>query len=114
MLRRWSKLEKDFYNKKKEKFEISKIPDIFDSIKYDLMHNKNILNFDNAFLLYTYAKSLADVVVPQEYGITKEEKLPIAQGIVTPLLRKIRGDLKSNLTGIWNCEDPHVNQLDPT
>ena len=78
------------------------------------MHNKNILNFDNAFLLYTYAKSLADIVVPQEYGISKEEKLRIAQGIVTPLLHKIRGDLKSNLTGIWNCEDPHVNQLDPT
>ena len=31
MLRRWSKLEKDFFNVKKEKFEISKIPDVFDS-----------------------------------------------------------------------------------
>lgn len=113
MLRRWSKLEKDFYNKKKEKFEISKIPDIFDSIKYDLMHNRSILNFENAFSLYTYAKALADVVVPQEYGISKEEKLKIAQGIVTPLLRKIRADLKSNLTGIWSCEDALVNQLDP-
>lgn len=51
MLRRWTKLEKDFYDKKKEKFEISKIPDIFDSIKYDLMHNRNILNFENAYLL---------------------------------------------------------------
>ena len=58
--------------------------------------------------------NLADLVVPQEYGITKQEKLRIAQGIVTPLLRKIRGDLKSNLTGIWSCEDGNqVNQLDP-
>jgi inositol-hexakisphosphate/diphosphoinositol-pentakisphosphate 1-kinase len=62
MLRRWSKLEKDFYNKKKEKFEISKIPDIFDSIKYDLMHNKNILNFDNAFQLYMCAKRLGNII----------------------------------------------------
>ena len=114
MLRRWSKLEKDFYNNKKEKFEISKIPDIFDSIKYDLMHNRSILNFENAYSLYNYTKALADIVIPGEYGITKDEKLRIAQGIVTPLLRKIRGDLKSNLTGIWNCEDDHVNKLDPT
>jgi hypothetical protein len=49
----------------------------------------------------------------QEYGISKEEKLKIAQGIVTPLLRKIKADLKSNLTGIWDCEDSIVNQLDP-
>jgi inositol hexakisphosphate/diphosphoinositol-pentakisphosphate kinase len=82
MLRRWSKLEKDFYNKKKEKFEISKIPDIYDSIKYDLMHNRNILNFENAYNLYECSKALADVVIPQEYGITKEEKLKIAQGII--------------------------------
>ena len=40
MLRRWSKLEKDFYNVQKQRFEICKIPDIYDSIKYDLLHNK--------------------------------------------------------------------------
>ena len=33
---------------------------------------------------------------------------------MSPLLRKIRADLKSNLTGIWNCEDELVNQLDPS
>lgn len=114
MLRRWSKLEKDFFNSKKNEFEISKIPDIFDSIKFDLMHNRNILNFENAFNLYNCTKALADVVIPQEYGLNKEEKLKIAQGIVTPLLRKIRADLKSNLTGIWNCEDQIINQLDPS
>lgn len=32
---------------------------------------------------------------------------------MTPLLKKIRADLKSNLTGIWNCEEAMVNQLDP-
>ena len=34
---------------------------------------------------------------------------------MTPLLKKIRGDLKSSLTGTWNCEDDNsVNQLDPS
>lgn len=78
------------------------------------MHNRNIINFENAYNLYMCTKALADVVIPQEYGLTKEEKLKIAQGIVTPLLKKIRADLKSNLTGIWNCEDQIINQLDPS
>jgi hypothetical protein len=114
MLRRWAKLEKDFFNKKTEKFEISKIPDIYDCIKYDLMHNQHILKFENGFELYMCSKALADYVVPQEYGIIKEEKLRIAQGIVAPLLQKIRIDLKSNLTGIWDCEDELVNKLNPS
>ena len=100
------KLEKDFYNVQKDKFNISKVPDIYDSIKYDLLHNKNILQFPHTEDLYVCSKALADIVVPQvnilqprfsarrillqEYGMTVEEKLSIARGIVTPLLRKIR------------------------
>ncbi|CAF3721714.1 unnamed protein product [Adineta steineri] len=112
-LRRWLKLEKDFYNVQKDKFNISKVPDIYDSIKYDLLHNKNNLQFPHAEDLYVCSKALADLVVPQEYGMTIEEKLSIARGIVTPLLRKIRADLQCNLTGVLT-HDEHVNKLDPS
>ncbi|CAF1051721.1 unnamed protein product [Adineta ricciae] len=112
-LRRWLKLEKDFYNIQKDKFNISKVPDIYDSIKYDLLHNKNKLQFPHADDLYVCSKALADIVVPQEYGMTIEEKLSIARGIVTPLLRKIRADLQCNLTGVLT-HDEHVNKLDPS
>ncbi|CAF1431272.1 unnamed protein product [Rotaria magnacalcarata] len=112
-LRRWLKLEKDFYNVQKDKFNISKVPDIYDSIKYDLLHNKNSLEFPHAEDLYVCSKALGDIVVPQEYGMTIEEKLSIARGIVTPLLRKIRADLQCNLTGVLT-HDEHVNKLDPS
>ncbi len=59
------KLEKDFYNIQKDKFNISKVPDIYDSIKYDLLHNKNILQFPHTEDLYVCSKALADIVVPQ-------------------------------------------------
>ena len=59
------KLEKDFYNAQKNKFNISKVPDIYDSIKYDLLHNKKILQFPNDEDLYVCSKALADLVVPQ-------------------------------------------------
>lgn len=64
MQRRWAKLEKDFRTKN-TKFDISKIPDIYDCIKYDLQHNNHTLQFEHAEELYKCAKYLADVVIPQ-------------------------------------------------
>ncbi|CAF2982600.1 unnamed protein product [Rotaria socialis] len=107
------KLSKDFYDKQKDRFNISKVPDIYDSIKYDLLHNKNALQFSCAEDLYVCSKALADIVVPQEYGMTVDEKLSIARGIITPLLRKIQADLQCNLTGVLT-HDEHVNKLDPS
>jgi len=39
MAMRWSKLDKGFYIRKQRKFDISKVPDIYDSAKYDAVHN---------------------------------------------------------------------------
>ncbi len=64
MARRWAKLYKDF-QQKNGTFDISKVPDIYDCIKYDLQHNRKVLQSDEAEELYTYAKNMADVVIPQ-------------------------------------------------
>ncbi|XP_065168499.1 inositol hexakisphosphate and diphosphoinositol-pentakisphosphate kinase 2 isoform X6 [Atheta coriaria] len=109
MGRRWGKIEKDFYTKNKN-FDISKIPDIYDCIKYDLQHNQHTLQFEQAEELYIHAKYLADIVIPQEYGLTSQEKLTIGQGICTPLLKKIRADLQRN---IEESGDETVNRLNP-
>jgi len=66
-------------------------------LRYDLQHNTSVLSSEPAQELYKYAKNMADVVIPQEYGITRSEKLTIAQGICAPLLRKIRADLQRNV-----------------
>ncbi|XP_036742728.2 inositol hexakisphosphate and diphosphoinositol-pentakisphosphate kinase 2 isoform X10 [Manis pentadactyla] len=105
MLRRWSKLEKDFKTKN-GRYDISKIPDIYDCIKYDVQHNVS-LKLENTMELYRLSKALADIVIPQEYGITKAEKLEIAKGYCTPLVRKIRSDLQRTQ------DDDTVNKLHP-
>ena len=64
MARRWGKLEKDFLPKTGV-FDISKVPDIYDCIKYDLLHNKSTMQCQATEELYTYAKSMADIVIPQ-------------------------------------------------
>lgn len=115
MQRRWAKLEKDF-KLKNGKFDISKIPDIYDCVKYDFLHNLHTLQFPRIEELYMYSKALADVVIPQEYGLTKNEKLGIALGICSPLIKKIRSDLLRNY-GDDDCDpDAHyetVNRLNP-
>nr|XP_058916697.1 inositol hexakisphosphate and diphosphoinositol-pentakisphosphate kinase 2 isoform X4 [Kogia breviceps] len=105
MLRRWSKLEKDFKTKN-GRYDISKIPDIYDCIKYDVQHNGS-LKLENTMELYRLSKALADIVIPQEYGISKAEKLEIAKGYCTPLVRKIRSDLQRTQ------DDDTVNKLHP-
>ncbi|XP_044301685.1 inositol hexakisphosphate and diphosphoinositol-pentakisphosphate kinase 2 isoform X1 [Varanus komodoensis] len=105
MLRRWAKLEKDFKTKN-GRYDISKIPDIYDCIKYDVQHNVS-LKLENTMELYRLSKALADIVIPQEYGITEAEKLEIAKGYCNPLLRKIRSDLQRTQ------DDDTVNKLHP-
>lgn len=53
------------------------------------------MNFKSHFLL------------TQEYGISKAEKLEIAKGYCTPLVRKIRSDLQRTQ------DDDTVNKLHP-
>ncbi|XP_023613347.1 inositol hexakisphosphate and diphosphoinositol-pentakisphosphate kinase 1 isoform X21 [Myotis lucifugus] len=92
MLQRWSKLERDF-RQKSGRYDISKIPDIYDCVKYDVQHNAS-LGLQGTAELLRLSKALADVVIPQEYGISREEKLEIAVGFCLPLLRKILLDLQ--------------------
>ncbi|XP_072004479.1 inositol hexakisphosphate and diphosphoinositol-pentakisphosphate kinase 1 isoform X5 [Engystomops pustulosus] len=105
MLQRWTKLERDF-RMKSGRYDISKIPDIYDCVKYDVQHNSS-LNLEGTDELFKLSKFLADVIIPQEYGINKEEKLEIALGYCLPLINKILLDLQRT------HEDESVNKLHP-
>ncbi|XP_069840083.1 inositol hexakisphosphate and diphosphoinositol-pentakisphosphate kinase 1 isoform X8 [Dendropsophus ebraccatus] len=105
MLQRWTKLERDF-RMKNGRYDISKIPDIYDCVKYDVQHN-SFLNLEGTDELFKLSKSLADIIIPQEYGINKEEKLEIAMGYCLPLINKILLDLQRT------HEDESVNKLHP-
>ncbi|XP_076003135.1 inositol hexakisphosphate and diphosphoinositol-pentakisphosphate kinase 2 isoform X6 [Genypterus blacodes] len=105
MLQRWSKLERDFHMKN-GRYDISKIPDIYDCVKYDVIHNAT-LGLEDTLELFRLSRALADIVIPQEYGINKVEKLDIAYAYCLPLVRKIRLDLQRT------HEDESVNKLHP-
>uniref|UniRef100_UPI0037E8EDA1 inositol hexakisphosphate and diphosphoinositol-pentakisphosphate kinase 2 isoform X1 n=1 Tax=Semicossyphus pulcher TaxID=241346 RepID=UPI0037E8EDA1 len=105
MLQRWSKLERDF-RMKNGRYDISKIPDIYDCVKYDVIHNAT-LGLEDTLELFRLSRALADIVIPQEYGINKPEKLDIAYAYCLPLVRKIQLDLQRT------HEDESVNKLHP-
>ncbi|XP_031715079.1 inositol hexakisphosphate and diphosphoinositol-pentakisphosphate kinase 1 isoform X16 [Anarrhichthys ocellatus] len=105
MLQRWSKLERDF-RMKNGRYDISKIPDIYDCIKYDSQHNAS-LGLEDTLELFRLSRALADIVIPQEYGISKAEKLDIAQAYCVPLMKKIQLDMQRT------HEDEAVNKLHP-
>ncbi|XP_072527872.1 inositol hexakisphosphate and diphosphoinositol-pentakisphosphate kinase 2 isoform X3 [Salminus brasiliensis] len=105
MLQRWSKLERDF-RMKSGRYDISKIPDIYDCVKYDVQHNSS-LGLEDTLELFTLSRALADLVIPQEYGINKVEKLDIAYAYCLPLIKKIQMDLQRT------HEDESVNKLHP-
>uniref|UniRef100_A0AAQ4QLE9 Inositol hexakisphosphate and diphosphoinositol-pentakisphosphate kinase n=1 Tax=Gasterosteus aculeatus aculeatus TaxID=481459 RepID=A0AAQ4QLE9_GASAC len=105
MLQRWSKLERDF-RMKNGRYDISKIPDIYDCVKYDSQHNASVA-LEDTLELFRLSRALADIVIPQEYGISKAEKLDIAQAYCVPLMKKIQLDLQRT------HEDEAVNKLHP-
>jgi hypothetical protein len=109
---RWEKIFEDWVGVKQEKFDPSRVSELYDSIKYDSLHNRNFLFavFDpegkglssrtgadhqdrRLHELYARAKALFDLVAPQEYGYDAEGKEEIGVLTSLPLLRKVWHDL---------------------
>ena len=116
--KRYVKLKNDFFNNKKNTFDVSKIPDIYDNIKYDIIHNKDLMN-NSAYELFDEISLLAHFVMPFEYGITRDEKINIGLKIIKPLLNKIWSDLidinsNSYSKGKKGEEDNNWSGLDAT
>ncbi|VDM72718.1 unnamed protein product [Strongylus vulgaris] len=114
--RRWGKELREFRRENKGgdvEYDISKIPDIYDNIKYDMEHNPDLcIDNEGEFeRMYLCVKNMADIVVPQEYGIRKENKICVAQRVCTPLLKKIRNDLHRCIES--SEEDESQTRLDP-
>ncbi|CAG8539284.1 855_t:CDS:2 [Cetraspora pellucida] len=102
---RWEKLFKDFCDVDRHMFDPSKISELYDSLKYDALHNRQFLetifvdqngNKSTAEIkgLYQRAKILFDFVAPQEYGIENKDKLLIGILLSDLLLKNIIENLE--------------------
>jgi hypothetical protein len=106
------------------------IPALYDSLKYDALHNRPFLEtiFSNdddespkescdLRRLYKLVKIMFDFVAPQEFGITDTEKKNIGMLISFPLLKSILGDLEemknaeNGRTRLYFTKESHVHAL---
>ena len=84
-------------------FDISKVPDVYDAVKNDALHSRH-WGLANLGRLHAVAKQLADVVIPNEYGVTPPQKLAIGGKICSTLLGKILRDfgaVREEATAAW-------------
>ncbi|KJA24658.1 hypothetical protein HYPSUDRAFT_38740 [Hypholoma sublateritium FD-334 SS-4] len=130
---RWEKLFEDFCDVKQEKFDPSRVSELYDTIKYCGLHHRTFLFaiFDEhgrtdphqpphdrkIHELYGRAKALFDLVAPQEYGIDPDEKEEIGVLTSLPLLRNVVSDLEaarnngeSSLT-LYFTKESHIHTL---
>jgi len=90
---RWRLLHLKMYDEEKDLFDLSRVPDIHDNVRFDMLQNPHIGLTVTLGKLYTLAKNMADCVVPQEYGCTVEQKRSIGSKMCRALLEKIKYDL---------------------
>jgi hypothetical protein len=93
MLDRWEKLNKDFFSPKTGKYDLTKVPDVYDMIRYDVLHNSHLELDPPMHEIYSLAAALENSIVPQEYGQDGNEKRIIGSKVCGALLEKIRYDL---------------------
>lgn len=99
---RWEKLFRDICDVPRAQFEPSKISELYDSLKYDLLHNRDFLEYafasgtEENFVrdLYIKSKEIFDVVGPHEYGIEAAEKVLIGYRNTSYLMKQLVTDIE--------------------
>lgn len=101
IFKRWKKLESDFYKTKEGRFDISKVPDIYYSVRYDLLHSRKMVEANKELCaeLLECSQKLAHFVIPAEYGLTDQERVD------TSLHVRNYKSIQNNNTEI-DCEKP--------
>lgn len=87
---RWRFIYIKLYDDESDTFDLSRIPDVHDNVRFDMLHNPHLGLRNTLERLYEKAKLMADCVVPQEYGTTIEEKRSIGNKMCRALLEKIK------------------------
>ena len=90
---RWRFIHKRLYDKETDTFDLTRIPDVLDNVRFDVLHNPHLGLTATLHKLYSNAKDMADTVVPQEYGTTIAQKRIVGIKVCSSLLDKIRYDL---------------------
>lgn len=125
---RWEKHFVDVLDGHYDWFDPSKISDLYDSLKFDSLHHRDLLfaiftvrndpdSRQSLHDLYQLAQRLFDFVGPREYGMKGDEKLRIGLQISGLLLKRVVEDVNSSLasnlplTRLYFTKESHMTGL---
>ncbi|CAG7850667.1 Inositol hexakisphosphate and diphosphoinositol-pentakisphosphate kinase; AltName: Full=Cortical actin cytoskeleton protein asp1; AltName: Full=InsP6 and PP-IP5 kinase [Serendipita indica DSM 11827] len=130
---RWEKLFEDFCDVKQEKFDPSRVSELYDTLKYCALHHRTFLfaifgekperkpaTQKETTRALLESKGSFDLVAPQEYGIEPWEKYADEEiGVLTslPLLRNIIKDLENarnsgeGSLNLYFTKESHIHTL---
>eukprot|EP00929_Paragymnodinium_shiwhaense_P068584 TRINITY_DN34518_c0_g1_i2.p1 TRINITY_DN34518_c0_g1~~TRINITY_DN34518_c0_g1_i2.p1 ORF type:complete len:1059 (-),score=270.35 TRINITY_DN34518_c0_g1_i2:78-3254(-) len=94
-VKRWHKLRGDLWNKKAGTWDVSKVPEIHDAAKYDIMHQPHLAK--SLKTVYTIACELNHVIVPGEYGSNELTRIRIGKAVCGSLIKKLVCDLDNSV-----------------
>jgi len=124
---RWEKLIREFCDVEVSKFDPGKVCELYDSLKYDALHNRDFI--EQIFAcpeeeplellrdLYRTSKAFFDLIAPREYGITPEEKLSIGMLTSRNLLKSVLDELEAirdsdkPASRLYFTKESHVHTL---
>ena len=102
MQRRWDKFHYEFFSKSKGDFDPTKISDIYDCLKHDILHHFSFFA-PQVKRVYYNLKILTDFVIPHEYGVEKKDKLEIGVQIVKPLIMNVISHMEEGFKSFPSC-----------
>lgn len=103
VIKRWQKLRDELWDKKTRAYNISKVTEIYDAVRYDLMHHRGLAA---GFMpLYSIAQTINSVVVPNEYGYDEVSRMKIGTMVCGRLLRKLLIDLNNSVGAGASVDD---------
>jgi hypothetical protein len=121
---RWEKLFRDICDVDGNTFEPSKVSELYDALKFDLIHNREYLYFvfqtESANLtaeLCSRSKALFDIIGPHEYGIEDQEKLEIGfkniRYLITDLFEQLQAaqQISKPFTRLYFTKESKVYSL---
>lgn len=114
VLLRMRSIAESFYKHKENSYDVSKISDIVDLLRYEVLQRRAILTTEIQNTLkqaWDAAKILAKVTVHQEFGLADLWKFAIASLICNDLLKYIIDDLKNPGLLFYFTSESHLHGL---
>eukprot|EP00811_Abedinium_folium_P033315 NODE_628_length_2878_cov_10.851690.p1 GENE.NODE_628_length_2878_cov_10.851690~~NODE_628_length_2878_cov_10.851690.p1 ORF type:complete len:892 (-),score=254.60 NODE_628_length_2878_cov_10.851690:201-2600(-) len=104
---RWRKLRKELLDVEHERWDISKVTEIYDAVRYDMIHHRTLA--ESLTAVYSCAKPLNEIIVANEYGFDEMHRARIGSTVCRRLMRTLIDDMELSRSSRAKPEMPEAH-----